>query len=170
VTVFGSVEALGRGRVEVVCAEQDSACFLMYLEALGKRHEETGREMFLALDNGPAHTSGVSRTALAERERWLHVIRLAKYSPELNPKEREWRYLKRDARGHLAKGLREFVDSILAGLRRLGGERLDIVDRVPEWWIEGHRKAPTGRPPGRPRGSKDSKPRKTKHTNLPAAT
>src|SRR5215203_4048539 len=34
VTVFGSVEALGRGRVAVVGVGQDSACLRRYLEAL----------------------------------------------------------------------------------------------------------------------------------------
>src|SRR5205814_3763935 len=93
-TVFGSVEALGRGRVEVVCARQDSAGFARYLEALDARHAATKREVFLALDNGPCHTSTASRKALAARAEWLHVLWLAKYSPELNPKEREWRVLK----------------------------------------------------------------------------
>src|SRR5216683_1767078 len=74
VTVFGSVEVFGRGRVEVVCAGQDSACFKQYLQALDVRHAQTGREFFLALDNGPAHVSQVSQTALAERQSWLHVI------------------------------------------------------------------------------------------------
>jgi transposase len=144
VTAFGSVEAFGRGRVEIVCAGQDSACFLLYLEALDARHEATGREVFLVLDNGPAHTSKVSRAALAARAAWLHVIWLARYSPHLNEKEREWRYLKRDVRSHLARGLRAFVDEILAGLRALGGERLDIADHVPAWWLAGHRKEPAG--------------------------
>jgi transposase len=170
VTAFGSVEILGRGRVEVVCAGQDSACFLLYLEALDARHAATGREVFLALDNGPAHTSKASRAALAERAAWLHVIWLARYSPQLNRKEREWRRLKRDARSHLARSLRDFVDEILAGLRRLGGERLDIVDHIPDWWIAGHRKEPTGRPPGRPVGAKDSRPRAPRRKNLPAPT
>jgi hypothetical protein len=155
-TVFGSTEALGRGRVEVVGAGQDSACFGRYLAALDARQEATGKEIFLALDNGPCHTSAVSRTALAQRAAWLHVIWLAKYSPELNPKEREWRRLKRDTRSHLAASLRTFVDEILAGLRQLGGERLDLVDAVPEWFLAGHRKPPTGRPRGRPKGAKDS--------------
>lgn len=74
VTVFGSVEAFGRGWVEVVCAGQDSACFLEYLKALGKRHRETGRRMILVLDHGSCHTSKASRAALAEREKWLEVI------------------------------------------------------------------------------------------------
>lgn len=171
VTVFGSVEAFGRGRVEVVCAGQDSACFLEYLKALEKRHRETERKMILVLDHGPCHTSKVSRAALAEREEWLEVIWLARYSPHLNLKEREWRYLKRDVRAHLAESLREFVDEILEGLGWLGGERQDIIDKVPEWFIAGHRKAPTGRPPGRPKGAKDSRSRKPyERKNLPAPT
>jgi transposase len=171
VTVFGSMEALGRGRVEVVCEGQNSACFLRYLEVLDRRCRETGREVFLVLDNSPCHTSKASRAALAERKGWLNLIWLARYSPHLNLKEREWRYLKRDARAHLAESLRGFVESILAGLARLGGARLDIVDRVPEWFIAGHRKAPTGRPPGRPKGAKDSRPRKPyERKNLPAGT
>jgi DDE superfamily endonuclease len=172
-TVFGSTEALGRGRVEVVCAGQDSACFERYLEALDARHAATGREVFLAIDNGPCHTSKTSRAALAQRADWLRVIWLAKYSPELNPKEREWRVLKRDARGHLAPSLRAFVDGILDGLRQLGGERLDILDGVPDWFLAGHRKEPTGRPRGRPKGAKPSYKRapyrKNKDRNLPAA-
>jgi transposase len=156
VTVFGSVEVLGRGRVEVLCAGQDSACFLLYLAALERRHAVLGKEMYLVIDNGPAHTSKVSLTALPERAAWLHVIWLARYSPELNPKEHEWKILKRDVRNHLASTLRAFVDEIVAGLRQLGGTRIDIVDHVPAWFLAGHRKEPTGRPVGRPKGAKDS--------------
>ncbi len=169
-TVFGSVEAFGRGRVEVLCAGQDSACFLMYLEALEQRHRETGREIFLVLDNNSCHTSRVSRGALDEGRDWLHVIWLAKYCPRLNLIEREWKYLKRDVRSHLARTLDVFITEIIDGLKRLGGIRSDIVDKVPQWFREGHRKPPTGRPPGRPRGSKDSKPRKPYGKKLHAGT
>ncbi len=170
VTAFGSVEVFGRGRVEVVCARQDSAGFGRYLAVLEARHHATGRDMYLVLDNGPCHRSKVSQTALAARAGWLHVIPLARYSPQLNRKEREWRVLKRDARSHLARTLRAFVDGILAGLHRLGGERLDIVDEVPQWFLDGHRKPPTGRPPGRPKGAKDSYQRVVRPRNLPAPT
>jgi transposase len=173
VTVFGSVEALGRGRVEVICAGQDSECFEHYLEALEARHAATKKEIYLALDNGPCHTSKASKAAMAKRAEWLHVIPLAKYSPQLNPKEREWRRLKRDVRSHLAATLRTFVDEVAAGLRELGGEQVDVVDLVPEWFIEGHRKEPTGRPAGRPKGAKDSykrAPYRKKDANLPAPT
>jgi hypothetical protein len=170
VTVFGSVEALGRGRVEVAQARADSAGFGRYLAALDARHAATKRKVILVLDNGSCHTSKVSAAALAARAAWLEVIPLARYSPELNPKEREWRTLKRDHRSHLAPSLRAFVDELVAGLEGLGGERVDIVDEVPDWWLAGHRKEPTGRPPGRPKGAKDARPRTRRCTNLPAPT
>jgi hypothetical protein len=76
-------------------------------------------------------------------------------------------------RRDLAPSLRAFVHGILDGLRQLGGERLDILDGVPDWFLAGHRKEPTGRPPGRPKGAKDSYKRapyrKNKDRNLPAA-
>jgi transposase len=169
-TGFGSVEALGRGRVEVRCAGQDSAAFRRYLEALDERHAATERKIFLVLDNGPCHTSKVSRAALFARAEWLHVIWLAPSCPNLNPKEREWRTLKRDVRGHLARSLRAFADEILTGLARLGGERCDIIDHVPQWFLDGHRRPPTGRRPGRPKGAKDASKRTVRRQKLPALT
>ena len=169
-TVFGSVEALGRGRVEVLTARADSAGFERFLMALDARHAATGRHVVLVLDNGSCHTSKVTRRALAARLDWLEAIFLSRYSPHLNPKEREWRSLKRDHRSHLAPTLRDFVDVLIAGLRQLGGERCDIIDEVPDWWIAGHRKEPTGRPAGRPHGAKDAVPRKPRQKNLAAPT
>jgi transposase len=169
-TVFGSVEALGRGRIEVLQVRQDSAGFRRYLTALDARHEATERAIILVLDNGPCHVSKATRAALAERAAWLEVIPLARYSPHLNPKEREWRILKRDHRSHLAPTSRDFVDAVAAGLAGLGGERCEVIDAVPPWWLDGHRKEPTGRSPGRPHGAKDSHPRKRRSANLPAGT
>jgi DDE superfamily endonuclease len=169
-TVFGSVESLGRGRIEVLQVRQDSAGFARYLAALDARHEATGRHVMLVLDNGPCHTSTATQRALAARRDWLEVIPLARYSPHLNPKEHEWRRLKRDHRTHLAGSLRAFVDVAAAGLARLGGEECTILDDVPQWWLDGHRKEPTGRPPGRPKGSKDTKPRHRRSASLPART
>ena len=169
-TIFGSVEAQGRGRIEVLGVRQDSAGFARYLAALDARHAATGRTIILVLDNGPCHISKITRAALTTRAAWLAVIPLARYSPHLNPKEHEWRRLKRDHRAHLAPTLRAFVDEVVAGVQRLGGEEGTIIDAVPQWWIDGHRKEPTGRPPGRPKGAKDRQPRTRRVKNLPADT
>ena len=160
----------GASRIEVLQVRQDSAGFARYLAALDAQHAAIGKHIILVLDNGPCHTSAATQRALAARGEWLEVLFLARYSPHLNPKEHEWRRLKRDHRGHLAGSLREFVDTAVAGLAQLGGDACAIIDEVPSWWLEGHRKEPTGRPPGRPTGAKDRQPRKRRTTNLPAGT
>lgn len=169
-TVFGSVEAQGRGRIELLTVQQDSAAFSRYLASLEARHAATGRAIILVLDNGRCHVSKATHRALAARWDWLEVLPLARSSPQLNPKEHKWRRLKRDHRGHLASSLRAFVDVAATGLAGLGGEEVTIIDAVPQWWLDGHRKAPTGRPPGRPKGAKDAQPRKRRSTNLPTHT
>ena len=45
----------------------------------------------LVEDNGPIHTSKLSRAALAARAHWLTVEWLPKYAPELNDIEPVWR-------------------------------------------------------------------------------
>jgi DDE superfamily endonuclease len=169
-TVFGSVEALGRSRIDVLQVRQDSAGFARFLAALEVRHAATGRQMILVLDNGPCHGSTATQHALAARVAWLEVIPLARYSPHLNPKEHEWRVRKRDHRSHLALTLRDFVDEAMTGLRGLGGDDGAIIDEVPQWWLDDHRREPTGRPPGRPKGAKDHSPRQRRRKTLPACT
>ena len=82
-TVFGSVIAGEQGRVEVLTADPCSTGFVSYLQALDQRHTESGRKIFLVLDNGSAHTSQTSRTALDERAAWLHVVWLARLGNRL---------------------------------------------------------------------------------------
>jgi transposase len=172
VTVFGCVEALGRARLELVQVAQDTAGVVRSLERLEAHHLTVQRAVYLVLANGSAPTSPVRLQALAARRDWLQVLWLAKYAPQRNPKERAWRRLKRAARSHLAADLRAFVDGILAGLRQLGGACCTIVDAVPQGFLEGHRKPPTGRSPGRPVGAKDSYKRAPyrRKKNLPADT
>ncbi len=120
-TVFGSVEAAGRGRVEVLGARADAVGFLRSLAALDARHAATKRRVILVLDNGSCHTSKGSKQALAERAAWLAVVPLSRSSPALNPKEREWRTLKRDHRRHLA--------AEVARLRRRTGRGIAAAGR-----------------------------------------
>ena len=57
------------------------------------------KPVVLVLDNGPIHTSKLSRTALAARP-WLTLEWLPKYAPELNDIERSWRDLKGNFLAH----------------------------------------------------------------------
>jgi hypothetical protein len=74
-----------------------STDFLALLEEVDRRDgPKLGvaiQPLVLVLDNGPIHTSKVSRAALAERAHWLTVEWLPKYAPELNDIEVLWRDL-----------------------------------------------------------------------------
>jgi hypothetical protein len=110
--VCGSVDGLRRARLELVRAAQDSARCVRDLELLEAHHPAVQREIDLVLDTGSAHPSGCSLHALAQRRDWRHVIWLAQSAPHLNPQERAWRSLKRDARAHLAATVRDCVDVV----------------------------------------------------------
>ena len=85
VTVFGSVALLGRTRIALVRAAQDTAGFVRDRERLEAHQQAVQREISLVLDNGSAPTSQASLPVLAARREWLHVLWLAKYAPQLNP-------------------------------------------------------------------------------------
>ncbi len=66
----------------------------------GPRPGGVAKPGVLVLDNGPIHTSKVTRAALAARAHWLTVEWLPKYAPELNDIETVWRVLKRHHLAH----------------------------------------------------------------------
>ncbi len=81
-----------------------SSDFLALLEKVDRRYgPKLGvvlKPVVLVLDNGPIHTSKMSRAALAERAHWLTVEWLPKDAPELNDIEILWRDLKRHHLAH----------------------------------------------------------------------
>ncbi len=80
-----------------------STDFIDLLEKLdplyGPRPGRATKPVVLVLDNGPIHTSKISRAALDSRP-WLTIEWLPKYAPELNDIERSWRDLKRHFLAH----------------------------------------------------------------------
>ena len=79
--------------------------------------------MRLVLDNGPVHTSKLSRAALAERP-WIEVEWLPRYAPELNDIERSWRDLKRHHLAHQTfTGVDDLERSIHDAVADLNQER-----------------------------------------------
>jgi len=80
-----------------------STDFISFLERLdtfyGPRPGHAAKPVVLVLDNGPIHTSKLSRAALDKRP-WLTIEWLPKYAPELNDIERSWRDLKRHFLAH----------------------------------------------------------------------
>jgi transposase len=77
--------------------------FIALLERLdplyGPRQGHPAKPVVMVLDNGPIHTSTLSRAALEQRP-WLTIEWLPKYAPELNDIGRSWRDFKRHFLAH----------------------------------------------------------------------
>jgi transposase len=109
VALLGVLDHASRCLVVTTARTKRSTDFVGLLERLdslyGPKPGQPVRPVVLVLDNGPIHTSKLSRAALTARQHWLTVEWLPKYAPELNDIEGSWRELKAH---HLAH--RTFAD------------------------------------------------------------
>jgi transposase len=104
-----------------------SSDFIGLLEGLdrlyGPQPGRPAKPVVLVLDNGPIHTSKLTRAALEKRS-WLTIEWLPKYAPELNDIERSWRDLKRHFLAHQTFRSVEDLDAAVAlAVNRLNQER-----------------------------------------------
>ena len=104
-----------------------STDFIALLERLdqiyGPKPGRAAKPVVLVLDNGPIHTSKLSRAALDNRP-WLTIEWLPKYAPELNDIERSWRDLKRHFLAHQTfRSLDELDAAVASAVDKLNHER-----------------------------------------------
>jgi transposase len=107
----GQVEALplaGNSSAET------SAAFLRHLRA---RHPEP---LIVVWDNGPAHGGEPIRAYLATPGLRLRLVRLPAYSPDFNPDEHIWGWVRQEVTANTCFGttaqVRKHVDAFFAGL------------------------------------------------------
>ena len=98
VAMLGSLDHVSRQLIVRTSPTKRRSDFVAHLrqldEAYGPEPGRPARPVALVADNGPVHTSKLSRAALAARAHWLTVEWLPKYAPELNDIEAVWRDLK----------------------------------------------------------------------------
>jgi len=117
IAMMGALDFISRELIVETSQTKRSSDVIALLERLdhiyGPKPGAACRPVTIALDNGPVHTSKATRAALAEREHWLTPEWLAKYAPELNDIEREWKTLKAH---HLAHKTFKNRDSLKAAI------------------------------------------------------
>ena len=88
IAMLGSLDHVTRRLIVHTSPTKRSSDFIAHLEQLDHLYgPQPGRQtkpVVLVEDNGPIHTSKLSRAALAARAHWLTVEWLPKYAPELN--------------------------------------------------------------------------------------
>ena len=77
------------------------------------------RHIAVVLDRAPCHTAKKVQTFIAKQKR-LHVYYLPAYSPELNPDEQVWSYLKnQELKSHQAKTTKELKKLAMKKLKKM---------------------------------------------------
>ncbi|WP_110114982.1 IS630 family transposase [Bacillus sp. CGMCC 1.16541] len=130
VTLFGTVEA---GTGEVVTTMTSSAkkeAFITFLQHLLEKYE--GKFIIMVTDNAPIHKSQMVTDFAEEHVDSLMFVHLPPYSPNLNPIERLWKWLKQQViankfhptKASIEESVKSFLKEIAqmpqAVLQRLG--------------------------------------------------
>lgn len=66
--------------------------FIRFIKKM--RRENPDRNVVLIVDGAPVHTAKIVKKFMVENSSWLRLEILPAYSPELNPTEKSWRFLK----------------------------------------------------------------------------
>ena len=128
VAMLGVLDWAPRDLIVRTSRSKRSADFIALLDQIDTRYgptlDQAKKPVVLVLDNGPIHTSKVTRAALAERASWLTVEWLPKYTPELNDIEELWRDLKQHHLAHQTFAGPDDLDwAIHEAVRMLNRER-----------------------------------------------
>lgn len=95
--------------------------FVSYLKQL-KRHL-AGKKLLLIWDGLPAHRAKLV-TNYVHAQKWLRIVRLPGYAPELNPIEYLWSAMKtKDLSGLPIQGLPKLKQAIRKSRRRINGDQ-----------------------------------------------
>ena len=124
VNMLSAVSARGELRFMLVKGRVNGAVFAEFLRRLMHNAE---RSVFLVLDGHSIHRSRPVRDFVASQEGKLQLFFLPPYSPELNPDEQVWNYVKHHGVG------RSFLRTA-ADLHRFASARLRSLQRLP-WTV-----------------------------------
>jgi transposase len=116
---YYSAVCLETGEVEAwsVPGNTNAATSVTFLQQLRARHPEP---LIVIWDNGPAHHGPEIRAYLTTPELNLRLVALPGYSPDFNPDEAIWDWIREDVTANTCFGtaakVREKVDAFFAGL------------------------------------------------------
>jgi transposase len=104
IAIIGALDFVSRQLTVVTSPNERTADFIALLERLDQIHgPEPGaacKPVVIALDNGPIHASKATRAAPEARKHCLTPEWLAKYAPELDDIEHDWKTIKTHRPAH----------------------------------------------------------------------
>jgi transposase len=125
---YYSAVCLETGEVEVMELEGNSsaATSVEFLKQLRAQH---GEPLVVIWDNGPAHGGEAMRDYLATPDLHLRLVRLPAYSPDFNPDEKIWGWVREEATANTCFGTRAAVRAAVGRFFATLRERTEEVAR-----------------------------------------
>ena len=103
-----------------------SMTFLRFIRKL--RREHSGRPIILIVDGAPIHTAKLVKAFAEENKSWLCMEILHTYSPELNPTEKSWGFVKtKKLNGSQAKDKTELRKAVTKAMRETKRDPATVV-------------------------------------------
>jgi len=91
--IIGALEAKSGKVLSAFASSLKAVVFIKFLKRMMREYKGAGR-IYLVTDNARAHHAKIVQRFLARVSHKLEVIFLPPYSPELNPIEQFWRYMR----------------------------------------------------------------------------
>ena len=125
--VTAAVNQQGRMCFELT-KEKERFTAKVFIRFIKKMHRENiKRFIILIVDGAPVHTAGIVKTFMEENKSWLRLEILPAYSPELNPTEKSWRFLKtKKLNGSTVRDKEELRDETKKMIKQIKKDKIRV--------------------------------------------
>lgn len=118
IAVSSAISPAGRMVFRIEKNKVTSKTFIDFLKQIIKNHP--WRKIIVITDNSPTHTAKAVENFIRENKRKIIVYYLPTYSPDLNPDEDVWKYLKNvKLKAHQARNKKEFTPLVRSKMKSM---------------------------------------------------
>jgi transposase len=118
ICLSSAISPAGRMVFRIEKGNVNSETFIDFLKQIMKNHK--WRKIIIVTDNYPAHNSAYVQNFISKNKNKIAVYYLPKYSPDLNPDEEVWKYLKNvKLKAHQARNKKEFKPLVLSKMHSI---------------------------------------------------
>jgi transposase len=128
VGITAAINAQGRMGFELTREKEmfTAKVFLRFIRKL--RREHPGRFIVLIVDGAPTHTAKIVKAYAKDNKKLFRLEILPAYSPELNPTEKSWGFLKsKNLNGSQARDKAELRESVKGHMKKMRKDKSRII-------------------------------------------
>jgi len=118
IAVSSAISPAGRMVFRIEKKNINSKTFIDFIKQIMKNHK--WRKVIVVTDNAPAHAAKIVEDFIKENKDKISIYYLPTYSPDLNPDEEVWKYLKNvKLKAHQARNKDEFKPLVLSKMHSI---------------------------------------------------